>query len=115
MLVDAKTGCLYPNNSRALFEAKARGFDNAVVRTPTVNGTFLSGITRRQVTGLLCKDGVSVVEETLTYRDFQTADEIFTRGNSSKAVPVMRFEDRALLSRPFYTQARRLYWESAGT
>jgi len=31
MPVDAKAGCLYPNNARALFEAQARGWDNAVV------------------------------------------------------------------------------------
>ena len=31
MPVDAKAGCLYPNNARALFEARARGFDNAVM------------------------------------------------------------------------------------
>jgi len=31
MPVDAKAGCLYPNNARALFHAHARGFDNAVV------------------------------------------------------------------------------------
>src|SRR6476619_1340876 len=29
--VDAKAGCLYPNNARAMLEAKSRGFDNAVV------------------------------------------------------------------------------------
>ena len=29
--VDAKAGCLYPNNARALLEAKSRGFDNAIV------------------------------------------------------------------------------------
>jgi len=30
--VDAKAGCLYPNNARAMFEAKSRGFDNCLVR-----------------------------------------------------------------------------------
>jgi len=72
MPVDAKAGCLYPNNARALFEAHARGFDNAVVCdmlgnvaefatsnlftvkdgvvfTPTPNGTFLAGITRKTI------------------------------------------------------------------
>ncbi len=29
MPVDAKAGCLYPNNARALIEARSRGFDNA--------------------------------------------------------------------------------------
>ncbi len=28
---DAKAGCLYPNNARALVEAQGRGFDNAVL------------------------------------------------------------------------------------
>jgi branched-chain amino acid aminotransferase len=31
MPVDAKPGCLYSNNARALFHAKERGFDNAIV------------------------------------------------------------------------------------
>lgn len=136
MPVDAKAGCLYPNNSRALFEAKGRGFDNAVVRdmlgnvaelatsnifmakegtvyTPAANGTFLAGITRQRVIGLLRMDGVDIVERTLTYADFQAADEIFATGNYSKVVPVTRIEDRALPFGPFYTQARRLYWEFA--
>jgi len=29
--VDAKSGCLYPNNARAMLEAKSRGFDNCLV------------------------------------------------------------------------------------
>ena len=32
MPVDAKAGCLYPNNARALIEANARGFGNCAVR-----------------------------------------------------------------------------------
>src|SRR5476651_1278527 len=31
MPVNAKAGCLYPNNARALTEARSRGFDNAAV------------------------------------------------------------------------------------
>jgi branched-chain amino acid aminotransferase len=91
MPVDAKCGCLYPNNARCLFEAQARGFDNAVVCdmlgnvaelatsnifmakdgvvfTPVANGTFLAGITRRRVIGLLRQSGVTVVEKTLPTR-----------------------------------------------
>jgi branched-chain amino acid aminotransferase len=136
MPVDAKAGCLYPNNSRALFDAKARGFDNAivcdvlgnvaelatsnifmakdgVVYTPAANGTFLAGITRQRVMGLLRKNGVTVVEESLVYQDFKTADEIFATGNYSKVVPVTRIDDRLLPFGPVYTQARRLYWEFA--
>ena len=31
MPTNAKAGCLYPNNGRAVMEAKSRGFDNALV------------------------------------------------------------------------------------
>src|SRR5207245_522527 len=136
MPVDAKAGCLYPNNARALFEANSRGFDNAIVCdmlgnvaefatsnifmakdgvlfTPAPNGTFLAGITRQRVIGLLRESGVTVVEKTLTYRDFQKADEIFATGNYSKVVPASRIDDRALPLGPMYTKARELYWEFA--
>jgi branched-chain amino acid aminotransferase len=136
MPVDAKAGCLYPNNARALFESQARGFDNAVVCdmlgnvaelatsnifmakdgvvfTPIPNGTFLAGITRHRVIGLLRQDGVTVIEKTLTYHDLQTADEIFSTGNYSKVVPVIRIDERSLQHGPFYTKARELYWKFA--
>jgi branched-chain amino acid aminotransferase len=136
MPVDAKAGCLYPNNARCLFEAQGRGFDNAVVcdmlgnvaelatsnifmakdgavYTPIPNGTFLAGITRQRVISLLRDNGVSVIEKTLTYADFQAADEIFSTGNYSKVVPVGRIEGRTLQPGPFYTKARSLYWAFA--
>ena len=31
-VTDSKAGCLYPNNARVLREARAKGFDNALVR-----------------------------------------------------------------------------------
>ena len=136
MPVDAKAGCLYPNNARAIFEARARGFDNGVmcdmlgnvaelatsnvfmakdgvVFTPVLNGTFLAGITRQRVIGLLRGVGVTVLEKTLTYRDFKEADEIFSTGNYSKVVPVTRIDDRTLPFGPLYAKARELYWAFA--
>jgi branched-chain amino acid aminotransferase len=136
MPVDAKAGCLYPNNARCLFEAQSRGYDNAavcdmvgnvaelatsnlfmakdgVVLTPIPNGTFLAGITRQRVVGLLRDSGVTVIEQSLTYRDFQAADEIFSTGNYSKVVPVTRIDDRQLAPGPLYTKARELYWKFA--
>jgi len=136
MPVDAKAGCLYPNNSRALFEAQARGFDNAIVcdmvgnvaelatsnvfmvkdgivLTPIANGTFLAGITRQRVIGLLLEDGVKVIEKSLLYSDFEKADEIFATGNYSKVVPVTRIGERTLPFGPIYNKARELYWKFA--
>jgi branched-chain amino acid aminotransferase len=136
MPVDAKAGCLYPNNARALIEARGRGFDNCllcdmlgnvaelgtanvflakdgVVYTPVPNGTFLAGITRRRVLALLRDAGVTVVEKTLRYANFQTADEIFSSGNYTKVAPITRIDDRSLQPGPFYRQARDLYWAFA--
>jgi branched-chain amino acid aminotransferase len=138
MPTDAKAGCLYPNNARVMREAKAKGFSNAlvcdalgnvaetgtsnvfmardgVVHTPAPNGTFLNGITRQRVIGLLRDDGVEVKETTLRYEDFQNADEIFISGNYSKVMPVLRIDDRDLQPGPFYRKARQLYWDFAAT
>ncbi len=135
-LVEAKAGCLYPNNARALIEARARGFDNClscdvlgnvaelatanifmakdgVLFTPVANGTFLAGITRARVIVLLRQAGAMVIEKTLRYADFRTADEIFSTGNYSKVSPVTRIDDRPLQPGPFYRKARELYWQFA--
>jgi branched-chain amino acid aminotransferase len=136
MPVDAKAGCLYPNNARALFEARSRGFDNCilcdmlgnvaelsnsnifmvkdgVVFTPTPNGTFLAGITRMRVIKLMQDAGIDVVETTLRYQDFATADEIFSTSNYVKVVPITRIGDRLLQPGPLYRKARELYWSYA--
>ena len=136
MPTNAKAGCLYPNNARAVVEAIRRGFDNAlvldmlgnvaetgtsnlfmvkdgVVMTPAPNGCFLSGITRARVIALLRAAGHAVEERTLTIADFVGADEIFSTGNHSKVVPVIRLEDRSLQPGPIAANARRLYWEWA--
>ena len=136
MPTDAKAGCLYPNNGRAIREAKARGYDNALVLdmlgnvaetgssnifmakdgevfTPAANGTFLAGITRSRTMKLLAEAGTRVTEKALSVRDFLGADEIFSTGNHSKVVPVVRIEDRDLQPGPVAKKARQLYWDWA--
>lgn len=134
--VDAKATCLYPNNARAMLEAKSRGFDNCIVLdaagnvaelansnlfmakdgvvfTPIPNGTFLAGITRMRTMKLLRASGVQVIETVLKYRDFETADEIFATGNASKQQPITRIGERALQPGPLCRKARELYWAFA--
>lgn len=134
--VDAKAGCLYPNNARAMLEARSRGFDNCLVcdvagnvaelansnvfmvkdgtvYTPIPNGTFLAGITRKRVIGLLREAGIPVIEAVLRYADFESADEIFATGNASKVLPVTRIGERSLQPGPLYRKARDLYWAFA--
>jgi branched-chain amino acid aminotransferase len=62
---------------------------------------------------LLRDAGVTVIETSLRYPDFQNADEIFSSGNYSKVVPVVRIGDRSLQPGPFYRQTRALYWDFA--
>jgi branched-chain amino acid aminotransferase len=134
--VGAKASCHYANGARALIEAGRRGFDNCLMRdmlgniaefansnaffakngvvfTPAANGTFLNGVTRQRVIGLLRADGVEVVETTLRFEDFITADEIFSTGNFQKVAPMSRIDDRMLEAGPIYKRARALYWDFA--
>jgi branched-chain amino acid aminotransferase len=130
---DAKASSLYANTTKALREAKERGFDNAVVCdsqgrvaefasanlffvtpagqvvTPVPNGTFLSGITRARVIGLLAKEGVVVEERAVLPADLETAVEIFNTGNYGKVSPCVRYESRTLPVGPVATLARDLY------
>jgi branched-chain amino acid aminotransferase len=133
---DAKAACHYANSARAVREAGARGFDNAVfldptgnvsefttsnlfhakdgeVHTPIPNGTLLNGITRQRVIKLLRKAGVTVHERAVPWPDVLGADEVFSTGNYGKVIPVTRLESRDLQPGPMFKKARELYWEFA--
>ena len=135
-MTEAKAGSLYANNGRIMADARRRGFSNAlsldheghvaetastnvfavrdgVVFTPVPNGTFLAGLTRARVIGLLRADGVEVVETSMSVADFEAADEIFVTGNIAKVMPVARFEQRQLPPGPVAARARALYWDFA--
>ncbi len=137
-VVNAKAGCLYPNNARMLTEARAKGFGNALVAdamgnvaetatanifmvrdgevfTPIPNGTFLAGITRARHIANMKADGMAVHETVLTFHDFELADEVFMSGNMNKVTPVTAFEDRQYQAGPFTRKVREMYWDWAGT
>ncbi|OON63633.1 branched chain amino acid aminotransferase [Massilia sp. KIM] len=130
---DAKASALYANSTRAMREAKERGFDQAImldadgnvaefaasnlflvtqdgeVVTPALNGTFLAGITRARVIALLAQEGVQVVERTVKPEELESAREIFSTGNYGKVTPCTRFEGRSLDAGPVARRARELY------
>lgn len=137
-VVNAKAGCLYPNNARMLAEVRARGFGNALVAdalgnvaetatanvfmvrdgavfTPIGNGTFLSGITRARHIANMRTDGIEVHEAVLGFADFATADEVFLSGNMSKVTPVTAFEDNQYQVGPVTRRVRDLYWDWAAS
>ncbi len=129
----AKASCLYPQSAAALRAARAAGFGNAVVldangniaefatanifcavsgtvMTPVPNGTFLDGITRQRVIGLLRADGHEVRECSLTFDDLMAADEVFATGNYAKVTPCIKLGERELQPGPAYARARELYF-----
>ena len=135
-VVDAKAGCLYPNNARMLVEARRKGFGNALVAdamgnvaetatanvfivrdgevlTPIANGTFLAGITRSRHMANLAADGVAVREAVLSFEDVRAADEVFMSGNFAKVTPVTAFDDRSYQIGPVTRRVREMYWDWA--
>ena len=133
-VVNAKAGCLYPNNARMLAEARSKGFTNALVAdaagnvaetatanifmvkdgevlTPIPNGTFLAGITRARHIQNLREYGKKVSETVLSFRDFEEADEVFMTGNMTKIMPVTAFEDKNYQVGSIAKLARELYWD----
>ncbi len=137
-VVNAKAGCLYPNNARMLTEARSKGFSNALVAdamgnvaetatanifmakdgevfTPMPNGTFLAGITRARHIKNLRADGITVHESVLSFDDFHAADEVFMSGNMNKVTPVTALDDTQYQVGPIARRARALYWDWAAS
>jgi branched-chain amino acid aminotransferase len=135
-VVNAKAGCLYPNNARMLAEARSRGCSNALVGdvmgnvaetatanifivrdgeifTPIPNGTFLAGITRARHIKNLRSDGYKVNETIITFKDVHDADEVFMSGNMMKVTPVKSFDETNYQIGPITKQVRSLYWDWA--
>ncbi|PTX57128.1 branched-chain amino acid aminotransferase [Litoreibacter ponti] len=135
-VVNAKAGCLYPNNARMLAEVRSKGFGNALVAdamgnvaetatanvfmvrdgeifTPIPNGTFLAGITRARHMKNLTADGMKVHEAVLSFQDFREADEVFLSGNMMKVTPVKEFDGTHYQQGPVTKRMREMYWDWA--
>lgn len=141
-VVNAKAGCLYPNNARMMAEARSKGFNNALVAdaignvaesasanvfiikdgevfTPVPNGTFLAGITRARHMENMRADGLIVHESVLGFDDFHAADEVFLSGNMMKVTPIAAFDDTGYRvggnGNPVTQRVRELYWDWAAS
>jgi branched-chain amino acid aminotransferase len=135
-VVNAKAGCLYPNNARMLAEARAKGFGNALVAdalgnvaetatanvfavrdgevfTPIPNGTFLAGITRDRHIRNMRAEGMTVHETVMSFADFHAADEVFLTGNLMKVTPVTAFDDTTYPRGPVAARLLEMYWDWA--
>lgn len=137
-VINAKAGCLYPNNARMLLEARRKGFGNALaadalgnvaesatanvfivkdgeVFTPIPNGTFLAGITRARHLSNMTANGLTVHETVMSFEDVANADEVFLSGNMAKVTPVTAFDDHQYQIGPVTRQVREMYWDWAAS
>jgi branched-chain amino acid aminotransferase len=137
-VLNAKAGCLYPNNARMLTEARHKGFGNALVAdsmgnvaetatanifmvkdgevfTPISNGTFLAGITRARHIVNLRECGIKVHETVLNFDHFHAAEEVFMSGNMNKVTAVSAFDETSFQLGPITRQVREMYWDWAAS
>ncbi|MGR3511180.1 MAG: branched-chain amino acid aminotransferase [Paracoccaceae bacterium] len=135
-VVNAKAGCLYPNNARMLREVNSKGYQNALVAdamgnlaesatanvflvkdgevfTPIPNGTFLAGITRARHMTNMEAAGIRVHEKVLTFDHVRDADEVFLSGNMQKVTPVSEFDGAHYQVGPITRRIREMYWDWA--
>ncbi len=119
VLPRAKVSGYYVTSVLAKQEAKARGFDEAllldcgghvaegsgenlfVVRrgkllTPPLSGSILDGLTRDTVMTLAGELGIEVLEQSLLRDDLYLADEVFLTGTAAEVTPVVQVDDRAI-------------------
>ncbi len=113
---EAKVAANYLNGIMARNDAKARGFNYAIMSdekgflaegatesiffikgetliTPAL-GTILNGITRRSILEAAKLTGIETVEDKLSRDIIYEADEIFLSGTPKKILPVKRMEER---------------------
>lgn len=115
----AKVGGIYVNSVIALLDAKASGFDEAillnrdgyvaegsgenifivkdgVLYTPPTYDSILEGITRATIMEIAKDLGLTVVERRLTREELYTADEVFFVGTAAEVTPVVDIDGRVI-------------------
>jgi branched-chain amino acid aminotransferase len=132
--VEAKAAANYLNGMLARNDARARGFDYAVMldtegfvaeggtesvflikdgclRTPLA-GAVLKGITRKSLLEIAMVLEMESSETRLGSEDLFHADEIFFAGTPAKVLPVSRIEDKVFQEVPGpFTQRLQLFME----
>lgn len=109
----------YTNSTLAKREAKAAGYDEAIMLdvngyvsegsgenlfivkkgrlcTPPLSASILAGITRDTILTLAREEGIPVSEEVLTRDQLYLADEAFFTGTAAEVTPVREVDDRKI-------------------
>jgi branched-chain amino acid aminotransferase len=132
-----KAGGHYTNSVLALHDAKARGFDEAillnimgevaegtgenifivsdgVVRTNDASADVLYGITRDSVLQIAEREGIPTAIGPITLDQLLSADEAFFTGTAAEVIPILAVDDHLYSSeRPITEQLRLTYAAAA--
>jgi branched-chain amino acid aminotransferase len=128
-----KAGGHYTNSIRALADAHARGFDEALLRnergdiaegsgenvfvvregvviTNDADADVLPGVTRASVLALAREAGITTRVRPITTEDIAACDEAFFTGTAAEVVPIVQVDDRELGGEgPLTQQLRTIY------
>lgn len=69
---------------------------DGVVRTPALGSSILKGITRECIIHLLKKEGLEVIEQSITRDELYVADEVFLCGTAAEITPIRELDDRQI-------------------
>ncbi|MCH7944463.1 MAG: branched-chain-amino-acid transaminase [Armatimonadetes bacterium] len=69
---------------------------DGTLRTPHPSSGILKGITRATVIGLARKEGMTVVEDTMTKMDIVEADEAFLTGTAAEVIPMVTLDGQPI-------------------
>jgi branched-chain amino acid aminotransferase len=132
-----KAGGHYTNSVLALHDAKARGYDEAillnvlgevaegtgenifivsdgVVRTNDASADVLYGITRDSVLQIAQREGIPTAIGPITLDQLLTADEAFFTGTAAEVIPILSIDEHMFSSkRPITELLGRTYAAAA--
>ncbi|MGC8973450.1 MAG: branched-chain amino acid transaminase [Thermoproteus sp.] len=132
MPVMAKATGIYLNSIMAAVEARARGYDEAimlnaegkvvegsgenifivrrgVLMTPPLEDGILEGITRETVISIAGDLGIPLLEKSITREELYAADEAFFVGTAAEITPIIEIDGRVLQKGPITQKIAETY------
>jgi len=136
MPATAKAGGHYTNSVLALQDAKARGFDEAIllnvrgdvaegtgenlfivksgeIRTNDASADVLYGITRDSILQIAEREGIASSIGPISVDDLLEADEAFFTGTAAEVIPILSVDDREFPAAHPITEKLRVVYANA--
>lgn len=82
--------------------------DGKCIKTPPIEDGILPGITRRLVIDLAKKDGIKIIEASLSKKDLENSSESFLSNSIMEIAPLIKIENKTIARGKAGTLTRRL-------